>query len=126
MNENEVKEVLRQHPEMAGLIEYVRGSRHQVGYWRRIPFTRFDPSINELKARLAFMEAGHKSYGKRGLVRVGDRLLPPMAADVKKATEGKRFAPPKMEKIMKDMEKSFEQIAEIVRRGRGQPKILAH
>jgi len=68
MNIEEKERLLREHPEYANLIHYVKGSSRQKGYWRVIPYTYFNPTINQLAHRRDFSKIAYNNYGKKGFI----------------------------------------------------------
>ncbi|RLI47089.1 hypothetical protein DRO61_08365 [Candidatus Bathyarchaeota archaeon] len=68
MNVEEKKRLLREHPEYVNLIHYVKGSGRQKGYWRVIPYTYFNPTINQLAHRRNFAKIAYNNYGKKGFI----------------------------------------------------------
>lgn len=106
MNETEYRELLKQHPEMATFIEFVSPNpRAPKGYYRVIPFTRFDPHPNQLKTMIAFGETAYRSYGMKGLDFSTGKLLPPVAAKIRKELRGKKFRKPTFEETFKKLKK---------------------
>ena len=68
MNVEEKGRLLREHPEYANLIHYVKGSSRQKGYWRVIPYTYSNPTINQLAHRRDFSKIAYNNYGKKGFI----------------------------------------------------------
>ena len=68
MNVEEKERLLRKHPEYVNLIHYVKGSSKQKGYWRVIPYTYSNPTINQLAHRRDFSKIAYNNYGKKGLI----------------------------------------------------------
>jgi hypothetical protein len=68
MNVEEKKRLLRKHPEYVNLIHYVKGSSRQKGYWRVIPYTYSNPTINQLVHRRDFSKIAYNNYGKKGFI----------------------------------------------------------
>ena len=68
MNVEEKERLLREHPEYANLIHYVKGSSRQKGYWRVIPYTYSNPTINQLAHRRDFSKIAYNNYGKKGSI----------------------------------------------------------
>ncbi len=68
MNDEEKERLLREHSEYANLIHYVKGSSRQKGYWRIIPYTYSNPTINQLTHRMNFSKIAYNNYGKKGFI----------------------------------------------------------
>jgi len=68
MNVEEKERLLREHPKYTNLIHYVKGSSKQKGYWRVIPHTYSNPTINQLAHRRDFSKIAYNNYGKKGFI----------------------------------------------------------
>ena len=68
MNVKEKERLLHEHPEYTNLIHYVKGSSRQKGYWRVIPYTYSNPTINQLAHRRDFSKIAYNNYGKKGFI----------------------------------------------------------
>ena len=80
-------------------FEFVRGCWRQRRYWRKVPWTRKNPTLPQRKARYALGKISHDSIGKKGLVKHGDIDIPVVAHKVSERMKGKRFAPPPTKRI---------------------------
>ena len=78
---------------------FVRGSKRQHGYYRRVPYHYELPSENMRKARLILTETAFtKGRDKIGIVKVEDgegnvKSIPASAKVVKDAMQGIKIAP---------------------------------
>jgi len=110
LNEKEVAEFLKEHPEMTGLVQFVarRLKNGRVGYWRTTPYTYFDPHPNQLKTRIALAETAYKNWGAKGLECYEGKMIPPVAARNAEALKGKKFKKPDVEKTFKKLKKLAE------------------
>ena len=107
MNEKEVLELLRRHPEMAKYIEYVRpGKDGRRGYWRIKPYVNIplkeaieaglldDPSYRRRALNmLRFAEVSHSLFGTRGKEFYKGVEMPKHAVEIAKRLKGKRLPP---------------------------------
>ena len=84
--------------------EFVRGCWRQSGYWRRVPWTRKNPTLPQRKARYALGKISHDSVGQTGLVKHGDNDIPVVAHKVSERMKGKRFAPPPAKRVPEVLE----------------------
>jgi hypothetical protein len=107
LNEKEVEEFLKEHPEMAGLVQFVarRLKNGQVGYWRIIPYTYFDPHPNQLKTWIALAETAYKNWGVKGLEHYKGKMIPHVAARNAEALKGKKFKKPTFEETLKKLKR---------------------
>lgn len=91
MDAVEYHRLIRKQPELAPFFEWVRpGKDGRRGFYRVIPYVRFKPKVNQLRTMLNFGEAAHEAYGKKGFRVVEGRLLPVVAAEVKRKVKGKK------------------------------------
>lgn len=119
MNEAEFAELVRERPDLARHFHYVcSGKDGRSGYYRRIPSTYYDPkarSLGQLKLQIAVGKTARRAYGKKGFDEEG---VPIVASETKKAVKGRRFKKDKWREIVKELEESLREIAEVVVRER--------
>jgi len=85
--------------------EYVRRSKRQSSYYRRVPWCRAHPTLAQKKVRYALGKLAHdKAYGTTGMVLDGDREIPASAHVIKKHMKGRKFAPEKAPRIPEFLE----------------------
>lgn len=120
MNEAEFRRLLEERPDLARQCHFVkrRLKDGSPGYFRKVPRIYTDRkarSEGQLKVQLTFAKAARNAYGKRGFRfnREG-RPVPVVAAECKKAVEGKRFRKPKMKEIIKMLEEGIRGIGEVL------------
>lgn len=85
-------------------IEYVRPTKNRRGYWRKVPYTRKHPTVQQRKARALFGRSAHSISGGKGkelIVSKDGKLkeVPLAAASVKDNMESVRLAPEKPRKM---------------------------
>ena len=127
MNEEEVLELLRRHPEMAQYIEYVRpGKDGRRGYWRIKPYGGINPlklaemlggPIDEghrrrLMQMLRFAKISHSLYGTRGKEFYKGVEMPKHAVEIAKRMKGKKL-PPTPSQAIKRLRKILVKIGKL-------------
>ena len=94
--------------------EYVRSSRRQRSYFRRVPWCRKNPTLPMRKVRYALGKLAHeKAFGTTGMVLDGEREIPSSAHVIKKHMEGRKFAPspaPRIPEVLERLKPAFEAI----------------
>jgi len=87
----------------------VRRKPNHTVFLRALPCTAYNPTENQIRARIAFAEAAKKAKGVRykGQIRKGD--IPPAARAVREAMKGKKFGrktkTPKWVEVLRDFAK---------------------
>lgn len=80
--------------------EYVRRSKHQSSYYRRVPWCRAHPTLAQKKVRYALGKLAHeKAFGTTGMVFDGEREIPSSANVIKKNMKGRKFASEKAPRV---------------------------
>lgn len=103
MKQAEYEELIRDYPDLAEFFEYVEGSRGLEGYYRRIAKTRFKPTRDQKRWQLKFTETAHDLYDE-------NLSREKYVEAIKERLEGKKVAPPKHEKILRDLRKALIEI----------------
>ncbi|MBA7489860.1 hypothetical protein ES702_00394 [subsurface metagenome] len=118
MNEKQFAKLVEQRPDLAKHFHYVSpGKDGRIGFYRRIPITyknRRARPATLLRSQIAFGEAGHSVYGKRGLSEEG---TPHVVPAIRKALTGKKFRKGKVELAIEKLTKTMEKAAEIAVEG---------
>lgn len=116
MNNQEMQELLRHHPELKNFFVFV--NRRSGGFWRRKPRSkpkwysdRGARTKAQLGAQLELGTAGFKSFGQHGFDMKG---VPIVASNVKKTLEGKKYTIPKWQRIAEELRKSLREVAIVV------------
>jgi len=73
-----------------GLIEYVKPSNRQSGYYRKKP-DRSHPTLAQIQNRLKFGEIAFNTFGTKGWVQEKGQLLSQAAVAVKKEMPKKKL-----------------------------------
>jgi len=86
-------------------FEYVKPTKTRKGYWRKIPFNRALPSLNQRRARALFARSAHEErdrFGKVEIVGKDGKVkdVPNSAAAVQDNMKGVPITPEKPRKIM--------------------------
>lgn len=113
MNVAQFQKLCEQRPDLAKYFHYVRGSRNQGGYYRRIPPTYYNRRARPatlLRSQIAFGEAAYDVHGTKGLSEEG---LPVAASSIKKRMRGKQFRKSKVELVIEKLGKAMEKAAEV-------------
>lgn len=85
--------------------EWVRGSKRNKPYIRKVPWCRKNPTLWQRKVRYQFAKISHENTGRTGLVEHGNKEIPAIAHQVAKELKGKKFAPPKPQRIPEILDK---------------------
>ena len=97
--------------------EFVKGSKRNKPYIRKVPWCRTSPTLYQRKVRYFFGKISHENIGQTGLVKHGDKDIPVVAHQVSEGLKGKRFAPsraPRIPEILERFKPTFEEIGKAV------------
>jgi hypothetical protein len=110
MNNQEIQELLRHHPELKDFFVFV--NRRSGGFWRRkANYDRAIRSKAKIEAELELANTSFKSFGKRGFDSQG---LPIVASNVQKALTGKKFTIPRWQRVANELREALKGVAIVV------------
>lgn len=72
--------------------EFVRGSKRNKPYVRKVPWCRKNPTLAQRKTRYFLAKTSRNAIGKTGTTEYKLRTVPVVAREVAQEMKGKRFA----------------------------------